>query len=312
LESSPIYVCENDKFSIHVDFRHDGQVETVGSPGNYNVMQLRLYADNGDHWIYNPVGLTNDTSSWLLSDASWATNNNFFNRESYLGTDDDTDWMSVGNDFEDVAKAPATGYLTILLVQVKKPNEFETHFQNLRFEYIPLINGSFKPYKGEQYKFYTEEGLSAKRESDSFLFDACKGFTGAMMYEDSGDFFSTSNWTDFNIYVQHNDEMLPEAALGEVQFLHWQAYSLWNQFRRSRRIFEFQFYNLDTANGHAGVHHRYTYNAAQLGVIQDMSFIILSMRQDWHSCQWSAKMIEINYDQDRRDPDSSIEFKYLE
>jgi hypothetical protein len=37
----------------------------------------------------------------------------------------------------------------------------------------------------------------------------------------------------------------------------------------------------------------------------------LNMRQDWHSCQWSAKMIEIVYDQDRRG-EENFEFKYIE
>jgi hypothetical protein len=311
IESTRIYCCEGDKISISVDVKHDGQVETVAGQGNYNVMQVRLYADDSTYYTLHPPETTDTLSYWEASDATWTTNNNYFKR-FYDGTDDDTKWSSVGDDFENLAAIPKTGYLTICLHQTKKSNEFETHFSNLRFEYVPLVDGSYAELKGEQHWEYGDvNAYSGKYEENYFLFDApCKSFRYAMFYKVGSDYFSTSNWLDYASYLMHN-EAPGVTALGATPFLTWQVWSLWNQFRRSRRVFEFSFFGFDTANGHAGMWHKYTYIDAGLFEISDMGFLMLNMRQDWHSCQWSAKMIEIVYDQDRRG-EENFEFKYIE
>jgi hypothetical protein len=266
IESAPIPCCAGDKFGTYVDIRHDGQVETASVAGNYNVFQIRLYADDSTYYILDPIDSSTSLSRWFASDATWSTNNKFFKR-FYDGEEDDTEWHNIGAGFEDNAAIPKTGFLTIVLHQTKKSNEFETHFQNLRFEYVPLVQGSFRKLDGEIWRQYSEEGMTAKYQQNATYYDApCKSFKGAMTYLD-GVHYITSNWTDWNIYVQHPDGMLPEAALGPVPFSRWQVYSLWNQFRRPRRIFEFRLFNLDTTNGHAGAHHRYTYLASQLGDI---------------------------------------------
>lgn len=311
IESAPIQCCEGDKISVSVDIKHHGQVETSAGAGNYNVMQVRLYADDSTYYTLHPPEQTDPLSYWEASDATWTTNNNYFKR-FYDGTDDDTKWSNVGDTFENLAAIPKTGYLTICLHQTKKSNEFETHFSNLRFEYTPLVDGSYAELKGEMHREYGDvNAYSGKYEQNYFLFDApCKSFRYGMMYKVGSDYFSTSNWLDYSAYLQHG-QTPAVTALSETPFLTFQVWSLWNQFRRSRRIFEFSFYGYDTANGHAGMWHKYTYNDAGLAEISDMAFLILNMKQDWHSCQWSAKMIEVNYTEDRRG-EENFEFKYID
>lgn len=306
-----IPACVGDKFSISVDVKHDGQVETSAGAGNYNVMQVRLIADDGTYYILDPKDSLTSLSQWFASDATWSTNNKFFKR-FYDGEEDDTTWHNVGDDFENIAAIPKTGYLEIVLHQTKKSNEFETHFANLRFEYVPLVDGSYAELKGEKHREFGDvNAYSGKYEENYFLFDPpCKSFKYGMMYLDTAVYYPTSNWLDYSSYLQHN-EAPGVAALGATPFLTWQVWSLWNQFRRSRRIFEFSFFGFDTANGHAGMWHKYTYLDAGLFEIYDMAFLILNMKQDWHSCQWSAKMIEIVYDQDRRG-EENFEFKYID
>lgn len=311
IESTPIQCCAGDKFSFSVDMKHDGQVETISGAGNYNVAQIRLYAEDSTYYTCKPVDAGNSVAEWTTSNSTFSVGSQWFKR-FFDGDDDDTTWTNIGAEFDDIAAIPKNGYLTIILEQNKKSNQFETHFSNLRFEYVPLVDGSYAKLKGEQHREYGDiNDYSGKYENDYYLFDApCKSFKYGMMYESGGDYFSTSNWLDYSSYLQHN-EAPGVTALGETPFLTWQVWSLWNQFRRPRRIFEFSFYGLDTANGHAGMWHKYTYLDAGLFEIYDMAFIILNMRQDWHSCQWSAKMIEIVYDQDRRG-EENFEFKYIE
>lgn len=310
IESMPIYVCEKDKFSISVDIRHDGQVETASGGGNYNVMQVRLYADDSTYYLLHPPETTDTLSYWIASDVTWGTNNKYFKR-FYDGSDDDTVWQTISGSFEELAAIPKTGYITICLHQTKKSNEFETHFANLKFTYRPLIDGTYKDFTGEQFKMSTLLRYSKRYEETYYLFDApCKSFKYALHYFDTPNYYLTANWIDFAM----EQYAIPDLMDYAYTFLHWQVNAAWNQNRLETRLLPSTLFGLDVANGYAGLIHKYTV-LNDLAYV-DLNFIILSMRQDWHNCTWQATFAAINDEGNVRQGGNSngenFEFKYLE
>lgn len=311
-ESQPVYCCAGDRINVSVDIRHNGQVETASGAGSYNVMQVRLYADNGEHWILDPGYFVAGIYKWIQSDATWSTNNRFFDRV-FDGVDDDEAWQTITfEDGRDLSPdIPLTGYLTVLLVQVKKPNQFETHFQNLRFTYIPKIDGSYKKFTGEQYKMFSLLRYSKRYEETYYLFDApCKSFKYALNYFDTPNYYPTANWIDFAMELFAIPDLLDFA----YSFLHWQVNAAWNQNRLETRLLPSRLKGLDVANGYAGLIHKYSV-LNDLAYV-DLNFIILSYRQDWHNCTWNATFSAINDEGNVRQGGNSngenFEFKYLE
>lgn len=310
IESEPIYVCIGDKFSISVDIRHDGQVETAAGAGNYNVMQIRLYADDGTFYTIDPLDSTTTLSTWVASNSTWSINNKYFKR-FYDGTEDDTEWHNIGDTFENLASIIKTGYITICLHQTKKSDQFETHFANLSFTYRPLVDGTYKDYIGEQFKMSSSLRYSKKYEQNYYLFDApCKSFKYAMHYFDSPDYFLTANWIDFAM----TQYAIPDLLDFAYTFLHWQVNAAWNQNRLETKLLPSTLFGLDVGNGYAGLIHKYS--VLNDPNYTDLNFIILSMRQDWHNCTWSATFAAINDTTNVRQggegSGENFEFKYLE
>lgn len=311
IESEPIYVCAGDKFSFSVDVRHDGQVETASVSGNYNVAQIRLYADDLTYYTLDPQDEVTSFSSWVASNSTWSTNNKYFKR-FHDGTEDDTTWNSVGQTFEYLPSIPKVGYLTVCLHQTKKSDQFETHFTNLSFDYIPLVGGTYHELTGEQFKMSSDLNYAKKFEERFYLFDApCKMYKGAMFYFDSPDYLLTSQWVDFAM----EQYAIPDLLDFGYAFLHWQCNAMWNQNRLETWIINSYFYGLDSANGYMATIHKLSM-MAQSDPVNRMSFLILSMRQNWHDCTWQATIAEINDSANVRQGGNSngenFEFKYLE
>jgi len=136
-------------------------------------------------------------------------------------------------------------------------------------------------------------------------------FKGAMFYEDSGDYLLTDAWVDFAM----EQYAIPDLLDFGYAFLHWQCNAVWNQNRLETWILNSFFYGLDTANGYVASIHKFSL-PAQLEPVNRMSFLILSMRQNWHDCTWQATLAEINDSDSVRQGGNSngenFEFKYLE
>jgi len=149
------------------------------------------------------------------------------------------------------------------------------------------------------------------------LFDApCKMFKGAMFYLDTGVYYLTQNWFDHAMAIYDIPGLLNQS----YAFLQWQAYYVWNQVRLPSWILNASLFGYEISfASHPGLIHRY---GVLNSLFTDKGFIILSMRQDWHSCQWSATFIEVVTTNDKRligdtltnlDGDiDQFEFKYLE
>lgn len=298
IESEHIYVNQFDKFSLSVDMRHNGQVETASGSGTYNVMQVRLYADNGDHWIFHPPSAGDPLVYWELSDGTWSTNNHFFNR-TFDGTDDDTIWNSYGINFEDMtAGIPDTGTITILLVQVKKPNQFETQFSNLKFTITPFIDGSYNVLQGQQH-IVTGNQSNKFIEKEMFIGEPPHPlYKGALKKFVGGKYVLTETWQNFNdIFVLSGDRLAKHIVF------QW-----WNQFRSTRVVIESDIQGL-TDNIPSLINRWFIKHGGQ----EEKYFMLTSFTgMNFRDCGWHGVFVETSSGAGNRIYSDQWEFKYIQ
>lgn len=324
--TSPVYVCNGDKFKFDLDFRYS--TDLGGGSGHFTLSQaqIRLYGDDSTYWtLYGASGsnIADESVYWEQTDYTFIPNAHYLNYEGSSENVDFTEWQSIS---VEAPAIPVTGYIIIYLMNNQTSGSQTKDFYNLNFEYIPLINGTnnrqirrpIRPVRlprpsadsdGESFSMSTADLYSKKFDEDSLLFDApCKMFKGAMFYYSGGNYYLTSQWFDRVVLALVPDEGL---NIGEM-FLKWQTYYVWNQLRLSTRILNGSFFGIDTASGdYVSIINRFAfhYNNA-LYPVNNMYFIILSMRQDWHSCQWTGTLAQVHRISDSREQ-GIFEFKYI-
>lgn len=313
IKSSDIQICADDKFTFSFDYSADTD-NAINGPASIAVACLALYGDDASVWILGDnISAIGDEQvpEWKLSDANHDTNADyyFWFFDALSGADDYRDWQSYSIA---APPAPVTGSVRIHFFAANQLgsaiDDFDIRYNNVKFDYTPVIGASYKETSGERYKMSTTDNYSKKTEQEYFLFDApCKMFKGAMFYLNMGVYYLTSAWFDRVMNNYSPSEML---TIGE-RYLKWQVYYLWNQSRLPTLILNASLFGLDTANtSYAGLIHSYGVLNA-LSPTNNKYFIILSMRQDWHNCQWAGTFAEVNWNADRRSA-GDFEFKYLE
>ena len=302
LESQPIAVKEGDKFSFFVDIRHDGQVETSGADGNYNVAQIRLYASDSTYYTLDPQDEATPISSWVASDATWTTNNRYFKR-FYNGTEDDTTWNTVGQELEFLPEILKDGYITICLHQTKKSDQFQTHFSNIKFDYRPLINGTYKTVSGQEVKVSDDTNLSRRVIEKEMFIGESPGlhYKGTLKKFDGTNYVLTESWTDF---------ISPSITTNRLAWFI--VFQWWNQYRKTRTVIEtdIQGINSDQEFGIPGLIYRWKISHANEG---DKFFMLTSLRDlNFRTCGWSGVFVETSdFDGDRVYTDD-FEFKFIQ
>lgn len=177
---------EGDKFKLSVDWKYDNN---PGGSGHYRigVVMFRLYGDDGSHWFLNAVAGYNSIDPrtyWILSDATWATNNRFLWQEGQFDQDDLSQWTTASCES---APTPVKGRLEIWLVHNSNTNLRGRSFAALSFDYVPYLRGTYGKLTGDYNKVTrAETGFLAKREKDVFIQDALKPlFKGALLFRSS-------------------------------------------------------------------------------------------------------------------------------
>lgn len=301
VESEQTPVRAGGKFSLSVDIRHNGQVETIAGPGNYNVMQVRLYADDGTFYTLHPPEPTDTLSYWEASDVTWATNNNYFKR-FFDGDDDDTEWHSVGADYQDLAAIPKDGYITIGLHQTKKSDQFETHFSSLSFEYVALIDGSYGIVSGQEHSVTGTDDSRKKIEKEMFISDSPEAlYKGALKKFAGPGYELTETW---NYY--HDPTVLTDSPLAKHIVFQW-----WNQFRKTRTVIETDLQGLRSTIefGIPGLIHRWK---IIMGGQEDKYFMLTSIpSMEFYNCGWRGMFVEMSDTEGDRNYDDTHLFKYI-
>lgn len=305
-----IPICINDKFSISTDFKYSTDLGGGSGSATLHQIQVRLYADDATFYTlhYEP-GTGDEGPRWVVSNSDFTTGSTYI---SWTGMSEDTDFTEWQSVFLDLSPpAIKTGQLEILLMNDFNSDDQQKMFSNLEFDYIPMVDGTYKLLDGERFKMYQAGEYSKKFDEPFSLFDApCKSFKHGMMYLDTGVYYSTTNWMD-KAMETYSPADIPASMTSGNKFLRWQLFSVWNQIRLGRRVFQFSLHGYDIASGsHAGIIHKYSLQNS-IAPNSQQSFVIISMRQDWHTCQWSCTAVEILNSEDRRS-EGTFEFKFIE
>lgn len=186
LKSEAIPVHQLDKFTVSVDWRLSGNPTSSG--GNYYLLRCFLNGDDGSWYILGNIDFNPDTYNqtdynwWNTS--VWTANTGAGGQPITFGDLDDTQWRSLSWDSPPV---PVTGRVYLILHQFNQitgaTDDLNIHFTSLRFEYIPLINGSYRKYSGQHQKITrSPESYLAKRENIVYLSDSPKKLINGAMF----------------------------------------------------------------------------------------------------------------------------------
>ena len=198
------------------------------------------------------------------------------------------------------ASIPDKGELKILLLQVKKTDQFETHFSNLKFQIYPFIDGTYDVLHGQQTELGAMEGRVLEKEffigesPHPILKGALKKFSGS-------EYVLTESWQNFNdIFV------LSDIGGTLARFI---AYQYRNQFKRTRTVIESDIQGL-TDNIPSLINRWVIKHGDQ----ENKYFMLTSIRQmDFFNCGWQGVFVETSYSAGDRSyaGASNVELKFI-
>ncbi len=198
---------------------------------------------------------------------------------------------------------PQGGYITIVLGQTYRADEFETHFSNLKVELIPLINGVYGQVTGQQ----TQVGYTGDRilEKEMFIGESPHPiFKGALKKFAGPGWVLTETWQNFNdIFV------LSDIGGTLARFIGYQWY---NTFRLTRTVIESDIQGL-TDNIPSQINRWMIKHGNQ----ENKYFMLTSIREmNFGNCGWQGVFVETSYSAGDRsyagatDP-TFLNFKYI-
>lgn len=210
--SEPIQVRAKDKFNLSLERRLSSD---VGGSGNYvdNHVQVRLYGSNGTFWTYDSGTSIDPERQWVQCTSTFRTNQKYFAIEGDT-VNDLTEAMNLFNG--EAAEIPVNGEIRILLYRSSLyGGTRDTYFSNVRFEYIPWVNGSYIRYTSQENKVEQSGDYKASRDQEVYISDSpsliYKGslqkvtgtsaiFTGSVLFN-AGDSFQISGMQLVNFRI---------------------------------------------------------------------------------------------------------------
>lgn len=230
LISDFIPVHEKDKIDLSFSVKHDGQIETAAGTVTGQYGQIRLYADDGTYYTLEG-SLSGSTPAWVACTSGFNTNQKFL-RIQFDGTEDDTEWRSVGIG-DDCPPIPKDGKIQIVFCHQLKVDEFEMHISSIDFEYIPYINGSYQKFTGQSHKIIQSSDNTESLEEEVFISDSPKKlFKGALKTYNGSAYVLAGRFWNAAVYtsgVPSDDYYHP--------FGYIEAFNIWNQNRLLQNIF---------------------------------------------------------------------------
>jgi hypothetical protein len=160
LISNDVPVHEGDSFDLSFDVSAETDNNTA-STASIRVASIVLFANSGSVW-----SLQDSPLRWEASD------NNFLGLNSIEwaldpSNEDLTDWVSFSISAPSI---PEDGNINLVFYAANQGgtahDNFNIRYQNVSFEYIPLINGSYTSYRAQHQKVTRDpEDYLAKREN---------------------------------------------------------------------------------------------------------------------------------------------------
>lgn len=278
--SSGVYVNIGDKFNLNLEQRMSAD---QGGSGSYrqNSAQLRLYGDDGTYWTHAGKTSVNDVAEWVACTSTFKTNQRYFVIEGDA-SEDQTDRKNLYSG--EVAPIPVGGTVKLLIyANPEWGDSDDTYISGVRLEYIPLINGSYQIYSGQQWTVQQGTNTINVREEEVYISDSPNRlYKGALLIEDSPGYILAGL---FYNAAQEPDGVVYAKKYGEIQ-----AFDVWNQFNRNMKVFDG---TVDHTNPYPALGTRYFLTDSSDNTLGRM-FLLLHYEIDTHLCEWAAFLKEVS------------------
>lgn len=305
--SEEIPVDEKDKFEFSFDYSADTD-NNVDGPASIGIACVVLYGDDNSVWILGDnISALGDEQEpeWKLSDEELSTNFDFYQWffDASSGAEDYTDFRNYSIE---APPCPVEGNVRIHLFAANQSvgtiDDFAIRYNNLQFDYIPFVGGTYRRVNGQSQKVTGDNDSRKEIVHQMYLGDSPKKlFKGALKKFDGTNYVLTETWSDFNAGLT-----MADVQLGKHIVFQW-----WNQFRKTRTVIEtdVQGLNSDEADGIPGMIHRW---GIQHGGQETKWFMLTSFRgMDFYKCGWQGVFVETSdLDGDRSYDDDYI-FSYI-
>lgn len=314
IESEPIPVNEKDKATGSIQWKLDNDV--ASSSQQFRLFRFILKGIDGSYWILGEatvgdgIPIWYDTAGWTINTGKGATGIVF-------SAQDEREWQSIE---WNVPPMPVAGELFIWINQFYQSSTTGVNttvfYSNLRFEYIPYINGTYAKVTGQQLKVTrTETGYLANRDNDVFISDSpAPLFKGSMFLLINGAYILFPNWFAAapwgNSYPPDTNYLHPYGYI--------QAFSVWNQYKGYKNpandrgiginIFQGSVYGL--TDSWPDLLHKILLTDAN-SQTNNRFFMLLSIEQDWKSCIWTAIFVEVYNRAIYKTYNDTFTFKYI-
>jgi hypothetical protein len=167
--SEPIQVSAYDKFNLSLERRLSSDVTGSGPFIDLHV-QVRLYGNDGTFWTHDSGTSVDPAKAWVQCTSTFRTNQKFFAIEGDV-MNDMTE--AIGLFDGECAEIPTGGEIRILLYRSSLyGNTRDTYFSNVRFEYMPWVNGTYGRYTGQEHMVEQDGDYKASRNEEVFITDS--------------------------------------------------------------------------------------------------------------------------------------------
>lgn len=283
IESQPLPIDVNDKFTASLDFRL-----TDNSVGIATVRLFRfvLHGIDGSWWILdcdvdgqNPVW--RDTAAWTLFSGAGARDINF----------ETEGWQTHSIE---APPAPISGDLYVWINQLNQNaasyDDHDIQFMNLNFTYLPYINGSYQKYNGHYNQVTRATNpteWNAALDEEVFIGDAPKKILKGGIFVNTGTSYALATM----FYSSAQFTLGPPTDLTFIHPYGWhQIQAVWNQYRNNTRFFSGSVRGL----GELWPDLLYKYTLTDINPnYQNRYFMLISFGQDWKSQMWTAVLAEV-------------------
>ena len=296
--SEPFEVNAKDKFNFSVDRRLDTD-HTGGGTTNDSIFKIRLRGNDNTYWslVGNPAD--GKVGSWVQGVGGFP--NRSFRWQYQTANEDETNWTTHSIEVDPV---PVAGRVEIMLFQTDVYGLVnDTHFANIRIDYIPIRDGVYQLVTGKYHKVYDSTNRKAKVEEEIFISDdEVPNNKGRLLRYDGANYVRIGRVWDFRLSVT--------GGLGLERFGKWQAFALWNQYNQTIRKFQGNLKGLQTNLGTIPTMiHKY-YLTDPSDATDNKVFQMLSFDMDLATCEWSATFANVYDTVLGKDYLSDHEFKY--
>ena len=317
IESEAIPVEFGAKFEASINFRFDSNIPS--SSARLRLFRFVLHGDDGSWWILGRPADTggSDESVYWYNTSGWTTNTARGSTPLIFGDQDETEWLSIDWNSPPM---PVAGDLYIWLNQAYTnsavPSTTVIDYANLRFEYIPLINGTYSRVTGQQFQVTrTQSGYFPNRDEEVYISDApFKLAKGAMFLVQNGAYFICPIFFTAapfgNSYPPNTDYLLP--------YGYMQGYSVWNQYKGVIDPLTGRGIGINIFTGSVKGLTDIWPDMLHKFILTDTNpqtnnryFMLLSVEQNWKSCIWSATLAEVYNTVIFKSYDDPHELKYI-